>query len=63
MFNETETKHIEQILKMLCRLKERELQLDIDKCEFFIFEVKYLGMFVDVNGIKMDPEKMTAIVE
>ena len=63
VFSETETEHIEQVLKVLRRLKERGLQLDIDKCEFSVSEVKYLGMFVGVNGVRMDPEKVTAILE
>ena len=63
IFSDTESEHIEQVLKVLRRLKKRGLQLDIDKCEFFVPEVKYLGMYVGVNGVRMDPEKISAILK
>ena len=63
VFSDTESEHIEQVLKVLRRLKERGLQLDIDKCEFSVPEVKYLGMYVGVNGVRMDPEKVSAILD
>ena len=41
---------------------ENSLYLDIDKCEFHKMEVKYLGLIVSTEGIKMDPEKVEAIL-
>lgn len=49
------------MLKVLRRLRERNLQLDIDKCEFNVTKIKYLGLIISVNGIEMDPEKVEAI--
>jgi len=34
VFSEREEEHAEQVRKVLQRLRERGLQLDIDKCEF-----------------------------
>lgn len=62
VYSETEEEHQEQVLKILKKLRERGLQLDIDKCEFSVSEVKYLGIYVGVNGIRMDPEKIEAIL-
>ena len=62
IYSETKEEHEKQVLKVLRRLRERGLQLDIDKCEFFVSEVKYLGMYVGINGIRMDPEKVEAIL-
>lgn len=39
------------------------LQLDISKSEFFVHEIKYLGMIVGEHGIRMDPEKVQAVQE
>lgn len=39
------------VLKVLKRLRERGLQVSIDKCEFSITEGKYLGMIVTTGGI------------
>jgi hypothetical protein len=42
-------------------LKEASLYLNAEKCEFYKEEVKYLGLIVRVNGMKMDPEKVQAV--
>lgn len=56
--------HREKVKKVLQRLSDAGLQLDIDKCEFEVTNVKYLGFIVDANeGISMDPEKVRAIKE
>ncbi len=52
-------KHVRQVLQKLC---EAELQLDIDKCEFHVQKVKYLGLIVGVNDIKMNSVKVEAIL-
>jgi hypothetical protein len=49
------------VLKVLHRLQERGLQLDIDKYEFGVKEVKYLGLIILTDGVKMDPKKLEAI--
>jgi hypothetical protein len=42
-------------------LEEAGLYPKAEKCKFHKEEVKYLGLIVGVNGIKMDPEKVQAI--
>jgi hypothetical protein len=56
---EDHKKHVNFVLETL---KGAGLQLDIDKCEFHQTEVKYLGLIVTTDGIKMDPQKVEAIV-
>ncbi len=47
---------------MLARLSEAGLQQDIDKSEFEVRSVKYLGYIVEAGkGIRVDPEKLAAI--
>lgn len=53
-------KHVRQVLQ---RLGEFGLQADIAKCEFHVQEVKYLGLIVSTNGIRMDPSKISAVVD
>lgn len=62
VYSKNKEEHIEHVNKVLKRLKDRGLQLDIDKCEFNVKTVKYLGLIVGVNGIQMDPEKVEAIL-
>jgi hypothetical protein len=37
------------------------LHLKPEKCEFHHQEVKYLGLIISTEGIKMDPEKITTV--
>ncbi|KAK1914208.1 hypothetical protein P3342_007454 [Pyrenophora teres f. teres] len=39
--------HRQQVLRVMKKLQEAGLQLDIDKCEFEQKRVKYLGYIVD----------------
>lgn len=56
--------HREKVSLVLQRLLDNDLTLDINKCEFETKTTRYLGFVVDVGtGIRMDPEKVKAIVE
>ncbi len=57
---EDHRKYVRQVLESL---RGAGLQLDIDKCEFHKTEVKYLGLIITTEGIKMDPEKVSAILD
>ena len=49
------------LARCLEKLHANELYCDIEKCEFYIEEVLYLGMIVGKNGIKMDSAKVATI--
>jgi hypothetical protein len=53
----------EQVKKVLKALEERDLQVKLDKCTFWATEVEYLGFIVSTEGIKIDLEKVRAILE
>ncbi len=53
------TQHVHQILK---RLKVVELQIDIEKCEFSVIEIKYLSLIIIIHEIKMNSEKINVIM-
>jgi len=56
--------HREHVRKVMLRLREAGLQLDIDKCEFEVKQTKYLGFVIDTEtGIQTDPDKVKAILE
>ena len=56
--------HREKVKKVLQRLREAGLQLDIGKCEFEVKTVRYLGFVIEAGvGISMEPEKVKAIIE
>jgi hypothetical protein len=56
--------HRDKVKKVLRRLQEAGLQLDITKCEFEVKTVRYLGFIIEAGvGISMEPEKVKAIME
>jgi hypothetical protein len=63
VYSNSKKKHIQHVRKILQRLREANIQADVDKCEFHITETKFLEMIVDRDGIKMNSEKIRAIVD
>lgn len=63
IYSATRAEHTEHIRKVLQKLRQAGLQADISKCEFFVQETKFLGLIVGVNGIRMDPAKVSTILE
>jgi hypothetical protein len=55
--------HIEHVRKVLIRLKERELYVKLEKCQFHVTETKFLGYIISPDGIAMDPERVKTIVD
>ncbi|GLJ33709.1 hypothetical protein SUGI_0677640 [Cryptomeria japonica] len=45
------------------RLREEKLLINTKKCTFMKDELVYLGFVISKDGLKMDPEKLKAIVE
>ena len=56
-------KHMKHVQQILQKLQKAGLQLDIDKCEFFIKEVKYLSLIITPESIKMDQKKLSAVLD
>jgi hypothetical protein len=63
VYSNSKKEHIKHVRKILQRLREANIQTDVDKCEFHIIETKFLDMIVRCDDIKMNSEKVKAIVE
>jgi hypothetical protein len=63
VYSNSKKEHIKHVRKILQRLREAEIEADVDKCEFHITETKFLEMIVKRDEIKMNSEKIKAIVE
>ncbi len=63
VYSNIKKEHIQHVRKILQRLREANIQTDVDKCEFHTTETKFLEMIVDRDDIKMNSEKVRAIVE
>lgn len=55
--------HIINLAKVLKRLAEFNLKIQLDKCEFMRRETEFLGHIITQEGIKPDPEKIMKILD
>lgn len=61
IYSKTRSQHVKHVQKVLTRLHQANLQVDIKKCEFHIKKTKFLGLMISTEGLEMDPEKVAAI--
>jgi hypothetical protein len=62
-FDETLQEHNNSLQEVFKKLREYNLQLEPDKCEFLKRELQYLGHIVTADGISPNPKKIQATVE
>ncbi len=63
IYNNSKTKHIKHVKKVLQRFRNAEMQTNINKCEIFVHETKYLNLIVKRDEIKMNSFKMKTILQ
>jgi hypothetical protein len=63
IYSKTRKEHIAHVRKVLQKLREAGLQVDIEKSEFFVQETHFLGLIVSTEGLKMDPKKIETVVK
>jgi len=63
IFSETLDEHRQHIRKVIQRLREAQLYVDIDESEFEATSVKYLGLILSTDGLSMDKQKVAAVQE
>ncbi len=55
--------HVEHLRMMFQRLRENKLYAKLEKCEFRVTEVDFLGHRITQKGLKMDDHKVKAILD
>lgn len=55
------SQHKERIHKVFSRLREANLSIQLEKCQFASNEVDYLGHKISDQGVKPDPRKIQAV--
>ena len=63
IYSKTRREHEIHVRQVLEKLRGAGLQIDIEKCAFFQRSVKYLGLIITTDGIRMDPEKLSAVAD
>eukprot|EP00253_Pinus_taeda_P004319 PITA_04319 len=62
IFSKTKEEHFRHLQSVLRKLQQNKLLINLKKCTFFQRELIYLGFVIAENELKMDPEKVAAIV-
>ena len=61
--SENITQHHERTRRILAKLQEHDLYLNLKKCYFDKEKVEYLGMIISYNHVEMDPAKVEGILK
>ncbi|KAG8487906.1 hypothetical protein CXB51_018008 [Gossypium anomalum] len=62
IYLKTEPDHVQHLRIVLQTLREKQLYAKFSKCEFWLHEVGFLGHIVPAEGIRVDPSKVSAVV-
>ncbi|KAG8485983.1 hypothetical protein CXB51_019307 [Gossypium anomalum] len=62
VYSRDETEHVEHLRLVLQILRDKQLYAKFSKCEFWLREVSFLGHVVSASGIRVDPSKISAIL-
>ena len=63
IYSKTKKEHVEHVRMVLQKLREAGLQADILKCEFHVQETKFLGLMVSIDGLRINPVKIQAVLD
>ena len=63
IYSESLKEHYQQVRQVLTKLYDVGLYVKPEKCEFSSNKTTFLGFVISQNGIEMDPEKVSAIME
>ncbi|WVZ50601.1 LOW QUALITY PROTEIN: hypothetical protein U9M48_001841 [Paspalum notatum var. saurae] len=63
IFSKTEKEHEQHLMMVLQTLRDNKFYAKLKKCEFWLFEVSFLGHVINEKGISVDPSKVSAVVE
>ncbi len=63
IYSKTLKKHKKHVRLVLHRLREIDLQMNINKCEFHVQETSFLGLLLFIERLKMNLRKVQAVVE
>jgi hypothetical protein len=62
IFSKNEEEHDKHLCLVLQKLKENQLYAKLNKCEFWLEEVSFLGHIISEGGISIDPSKVKDVL-
>lgn len=61
VFSRTFEDHIRHLREVFTRIRNAGLKLNIEKCNFWMKRLTFLGHIIEEKGISPDPDKITAV--
>ena len=61
IYLDNELEHEHHVKKVLERLRNAGLQINLKKCEFHVTRTKYLGFIISTNSIEVNPNKISIV--
>jgi hypothetical protein len=62
IFSKNEEEHNEHLHMVLQKLRENPLYAKLNKCEFWLIEVSFLGHIISEGGISVDSSKVKNVL-
>jgi hypothetical protein len=62
IFSKNEEEHDKHLRLVLQKLRENQLYAKLNKCEFWLEEVSFLGHIISEGGISVDPSKVKDVL-
>ncbi len=62
IYSKTLKKHKRHVRLVLNRLREADLQMNINKCEFHVQKIIFLELLMLIERLKMNSRKVQAVV-
>ncbi|KAG8474773.1 hypothetical protein CXB51_031473 [Gossypium anomalum] len=63
VYSRDKTEHVDHLRLVLQILRDKQLYAKFSKCEFWLREVSFLGHVVSASGIRVDPSKISDILD
>jgi len=63
IYSKTLEEHLTHLAKVISRIKAYGLRIGLDKCEFFMSRIIFLGHVIEHGNLRIDPEKIKAASE
>ena len=63
IYTEEGADHAEHVRKVLVKLRQHGLYINLEKCEFSVYEVGFVGFRISPAGVSMETSRVDAILE
>jgi chemotaxis protein CheY-P-specific phosphatase CheC len=63
IYSDTLEEHIQHVRMVLKKLQAHGLFVKLEKCQFHVQKISFLGFIISPDGISMDPERVSTIAD